>query len=57
MSAMFIDPPVGPYHSAEKIRAWIRELEQLREAKPEASEQIDRSIAEARAWLELKQGR
>lgn len=43
---MIIDPPVGPYSSAQDVQAWLDEL-----ATYDPHHQVDEAIAEARRWL------
>ena len=52
---LVIDPPVGPYHPPDELRAWIARLEEMRveHAGVEgAIEVVERSLEEARRWLE-----
>lgn len=43
---ILIDSPVGPYSSADDIKAWILELENMA-----PSPQVDEAITEAKEWL------
>lgn len=43
---MLIDPPVTPYHTADEIRSWIEELENMPK-----DEDADAALADARGWL------
>lgn len=51
---LLIDAPVGPYHPAEKIRDWLKQLEAMREeyaGDADAVAEIDHRLGEARGWL------
>ena len=53
---LHIDPPVGPFHSAAAIRAWIQELDETRvryAGDPEALADIARAREDAEHWLVL----
>jgi hypothetical protein len=47
---MLIDPPVGPYSSADDIRAWLEELADAKQFPPD-DESVKRAVAEAKGWL------
>ena len=54
MTRLLICPPVGPYHTVEELRAWIRELEALREkhaGDAEAQADVDGAMELAAEWL------
>ena len=56
MGFLLIDPPVGPFHSAEEIRAWVRQLEQRKreEQNPQYVAQFAAEIERAQDWLQAR---
>lgn len=49
-----IDPPVTAFSEPDEIRAWLEELDRLREEyadDPETVNAIDVELAMARGWL------
>jgi|SRR5688572_3191314 hypothetical protein len=48
-----IHAPVGPWHSPQEIRAWIRRLETKRaeDAEDHGTNAVDAALEQARGWL------
>ena len=56
---LLLDPPVGPLHPPEAIRAWLEELREKRErygGDAQALADMAQAEDEARHWLEQQIG-
>jgi hypothetical protein len=55
-----IQAPVGPWHSPQEIRAWIRGLEARRataEEEQAPTDAVDAALEQARGWLSYAEKR
>ena len=56
---MLIDPPVGPFHPPDEIRAWLAELAEMDQEKPaviDAIEQAKKDLKRSEAMPHWRDG-